>query len=168
MGVIQSKNPLQGIKPKSFRFPVSMLQHWITDNSVSLWWATGYHHIHLKGKEKKGQFLCQPPIWNHLALIYEKVFFLLTKKQKIKATLATFLRGNLWLGNCEAWYGRRALQACSPTWSTGYKKKTIVNCKKNNMVVTFLCCSVHHFYNISFSEALWNNNNNNNKLDKIK
>ena len=58
---------------------------------------------------------------------YEKVFFLLTKKQKIKATLATFLRGNLWLGNCEAWYGRRALQACSPTWSTGYKKKTIVN-----------------------------------------
>ena len=33
---------------------------------------------------------------------YEKVFFLLTKKQKIKATLATFLRGNLWLGNCEA------------------------------------------------------------------
>ena len=126
MGVIQSKNPLQGIKPKSFRFPVSMLQHWTTDNSVSLWWATGYHHIHLRGKEKKGQFLCQPPIWNHLALIYEKVFFLLTKKQKIKATLATFLRGNLWLGNCEAWYGRRALQACSPTWSTGYKKKTIV------------------------------------------
>ena len=57
---------------------------------------------------------------------YEKVFFLLTKKQKIKATLATFLRGNLWLGNCEAWYGRRALQACSPTWSTRYKKKTIV------------------------------------------
>lgn len=147
MGVIQSKNPLQGIKPKSFRFPVSMLQHWTTDNSVSLWWATGYHHIHLRGKEKKGQFLCQPPIWNHLALIYEKVFFLLTKKQKIKATLATFLRGNLWLGNCEAWYGRRALQACSPTWSTGYKKKLLLIEQHGCDFFVLLCTSLlqHQF-----------------------
>ena len=77
MGVIQSKNPLQGIKPKSFRFPVSMLQHWTTDNSVSLWWATDYHHIHLKGKEKKGQFL-QFEIILHLW----KSFFFTNQKAK--------------------------------------------------------------------------------------
>ena len=124
---------------------------------VSYWLSP--HSFEKKGKERAVSLSTSNL---KSSCTYEKVFFLLTKKQKIKATLATFLRGNLWLGNCEAWYGRRALQACSPTWSTGYKKKTIVNCKKNNMVVTFLCCSVHHFYNISFSEALWNNNNNNN------
>ena len=82
------------------------------------------HSFERKGKERAVS-LSTSNLKSSCTYIW-KSFFLLTKKQKIKATLATFLRGNLWLGNCEAWYGRRALQACSPTWSTGYKKKTIV------------------------------------------